>query len=569
MGLAMVGSTAISQVIFSVESPSPIQGFYEFTSNGDGTNWGLANLVGVQVIDTVMIVNDGSTGTNAQGHPISAEGCNTLVNNLTGKVALVYRNTCDFGLKALKAQQAGARAVIIVNREEGMVNMTGGAVNGPQVTIPVVFVSASTGTLITNAMQSGDVVVFIGDKTGYYDNDLTIFDNESLRADFGSLPIQLAASGSELSIPLSTTAHNFGVNAQTGITMNTVITRNGTEVYNVTSPAEDLDPMESVTFTSAAFTLPTFQTGNYELTYTIQYGATDDFPADNVVTSKFAISDSLWSLTRLDAGEIVGVDAFYRPATLPSNTFRPCIVLENPNASRLAIDGIYFGGVTVGGDDTATIGDISGQELEVNVYKWDDANTITTTATFDDLDEVRTTSYSFLSDIEDSTVFMPITPFLRLEDDQKYLICVTTYEPRLFLAYSTNDFYDQNIVADGQTRFPAFSDDAAINFGEAFGIAPSIAVRVNTELSTNEVTLVEASAFPNPAKDLITVKVKASGTAVLKVTDMAGRQVISETVKIEGGKFTTNVADTKAGSYIFNLNYENGTTSQFKVVIAK
>jgi hypothetical protein len=325
---------------------------------------------------------------------------------------------------------------------------------------------------------------------------------------------------------------------------------------------------DSAYFTTPAFSLPSYTVGNYELTYTLQYGVTDDFPADNVVRSTFSLSDSLWSFARLDAGEIVGVDGFYRPATLPQNTFRPCIVLSDPNASRLAIDGIYFGGVTVGPADSS-ISDISGQELEVNVFTWNDAETQAEAATFNELDQVRNTTYYFTGDYEDSTVFMPITPYLRLENNQKYLVCVTAYQPLLYLAYSTRDVYDQNVEADGETRFPAFRDDASINAGAGFDIAPSIAVRVNTELSTNETSAIDASAYPNPAKDVITVKVNASGNAALKVTDMAGRQVLSETVVIEGGKFTAHIADMKAGSYIFSLSFENGTTSQFKVVVSK
>ena len=61
-----------------------------------------------------MMVDDGLPETNAQGNPISAEGCNPLINNLTGKIAVIYRNTCEFGAKALNAQNAGAIGVIII-----------------------------------------------------------------------------------------------------------------------------------------------------------------------------------------------------------------------------------------------------------------------------------------------------------------------------------------------------------------------------------------------------------------------------------------------------------------------
>ena len=44
-------------------------------------------------MDTLMFVDDGTPGSNPQGNPVAAEGCNPLVNNLTGKIAVIYRNT--------------------------------------------------------------------------------------------------------------------------------------------------------------------------------------------------------------------------------------------------------------------------------------------------------------------------------------------------------------------------------------------------------------------------------------------------------------------------------------------
>lgn len=76
----MVGSTAMSQVIFSVEAPAAIQGFYQFTSNGDGSNWGLPTLLGnPPVLDTVVIPNDGTLGVNAQGNPSQQPDVTLLV----------------------------------------------------------------------------------------------------------------------------------------------------------------------------------------------------------------------------------------------------------------------------------------------------------------------------------------------------------------------------------------------------------------------------------------------------------------------------------------------------------
>ena len=60
-----------------------------------------------------------------------------------GSVALVQRGSCDFSLKALNAQNAGAAAVIVSNDgRPGLVGMIG---NAPGLTIPVVFASSAAG----------------------------------------------------------------------------------------------------------------------------------------------------------------------------------------------------------------------------------------------------------------------------------------------------------------------------------------------------------------------------------------------------------------------------------------
>ena len=70
-------------------------------------------------------------------------GCSSLINGdeLDGKIAMIDRGGCEFGLKALNAQDAGAIAVIVCNFEDAFVTMAGGAV-GNQVTIPAVFMQA-------------------------------------------------------------------------------------------------------------------------------------------------------------------------------------------------------------------------------------------------------------------------------------------------------------------------------------------------------------------------------------------------------------------------------------------
>ena len=72
-GVVLGSSLGFAQVTFSVVEPLSIQGFKDFTSNGDGSNWGTATLVGfAPILDTVVLADDGTAGVNAQGNPASA-----------------------------------------------------------------------------------------------------------------------------------------------------------------------------------------------------------------------------------------------------------------------------------------------------------------------------------------------------------------------------------------------------------------------------------------------------------------------------------------------------------------
>lgn len=586
LGILGLSFGASSQIIFSVESPASIQGFYDFQGNDDGSGWGLSSLSGLLVVDTVAVADDGTPGVNAQGNPASATGCNAFTApqaaNLAGKVALVFRGdggnpgvgACNFGLKALNCQNAGAVAVIIVNRDGSVVPMAG-STEGASVTIPVIMVNLQTGQSIMNTINGGeDVVVLIGDKTGYFGDDLTVTDESSLRADFGSLPIALAQNASELSIPLGTWVYNYGSNDQTGITVHATID-NGTSVYDNTSASFDLVSGDSMYVTMPTFSLPSYTTGNYTVSYNVSWAGTDEFDGDNTATNKFSLSSSIWSLTSLDdATNNIKADNFFRPSTTPAQSFESCAVFKNANAGRIAMDGIYYGGLTVNAADSVAQ-PMDGAELSWTLYDWNDADQTISTGVITDITEVASGS-TYMPDPAspafETTIFIPITSDVKyqLVDDQSYLVCFNSLYPLAYLGFSTSDHYDMLVNADDMIRFPQRTDGSTwANAGFVGLPVPSIALHTGTNLSVAENATIESSAYPNPSKDVLTVKINASGDATLKVTDMAGRVISTQNVKIAGGQFTTNVAGMNAGTYVFTLDLNNGASSRFNVVVTK
>ncbi|NDC27952.1 MAG: hypothetical protein EBZ94_01265, partial [Crocinitomicaceae bacterium] len=82
-----------AQVIVAGVSPSNIVGNYPNAWADPAGGWGTPNFLipGTYIQDTLMMSNDGSVGLNAQGHPVSAAACNPVINNLNGKIAVIYR----------------------------------------------------------------------------------------------------------------------------------------------------------------------------------------------------------------------------------------------------------------------------------------------------------------------------------------------------------------------------------------------------------------------------------------------------------------------------------------------
>ena len=115
--------------------------------------------------DLVLLLDEGSD-------PDPNDGCEPVTNSgdLAGKIALIRRGTCEFGFKALVAQNAGAIAVVVINNVEGAPIVMAGGDFGDQVTIPVLMVSDVTGAAIVAELDAGNTVnstMFLTDYLAY------------------------------------------------------------------------------------------------------------------------------------------------------------------------------------------------------------------------------------------------------------------------------------------------------------------------------------------------------------------------------------------------------------------
>ena len=104
------------------------------------------------------------TGTLAVPDPILA--CAALTDDMTGKVVVIERGVCGFVTKVMKAQAAGAVAVVVYNTApwgDAVIRMGG---TDPTITIPAVFVGSTTGLAL--AAQAGETVTLAPDPLRFH-----------------------------------------------------------------------------------------------------------------------------------------------------------------------------------------------------------------------------------------------------------------------------------------------------------------------------------------------------------------------------------------------------------------
>lgn len=160
--------------IVKVNAPGAIIGTY---SGQASSGWGGA-ITTTPITGDVVITDDGSGSDDA------TKNCTPPVNSLQGKIAMVDRGVCEFGRKALNAQQAGAIACIICNFEDATIGMAAGTA-GAQVTIPTIMMTKPDCDKLRQFAGNGlNLSLVIPGNTGpeFLDGD---FDNGIIAHEYG------------------------------------------------------------------------------------------------------------------------------------------------------------------------------------------------------------------------------------------------------------------------------------------------------------------------------------------------------------------------------------------------
>ena len=578
------------QVVCSGVSPASIAGNYAFSWGTPANTWGSPdfNIPGTYVQDTLMLVDDGTIGNSTiSGVPLANYGCGTLINNLSGKIAVVYRydggtasTICYMSEKALIAQNAGAIAVIIVNRPSAGADIgTGGLTVAPNVTIPVVLVNFNDGEILRAEMQNGPVTMFLGNKTGLFANDLALRTEAALIPKKGFFPVLLAQNETEFNFDLGARIYNPGNLPQGNVSLRATVTNPaGNLVYDNSVSAMYIDINDSIDvapgeiFTLADFSLSTYPIGTYTLTYTASMmdlnmtNIVDEYASDNSISYSFTISESIYSAAKIDtATGLPSGKTFYRPST-NNQTYSICSVISDPNASRLAVEGLYFAAVK----GTAVPGDslLTGEEISVYLYKWEDVFVDLNDPGFGfgTLTEVAQAYYYYPSELGYETVFAPFNEPIVLTDNDRYLACVQTVNTNVYFGHD-NTNYTWNTDYYLQPICPNENDGTYYTNGFGLDIPNALGIKVTEAVSsTDELDNLKVLAYPNPAMNSVTISLKATGKITLTVSDISGKIVLNSNEILVNEKAEVDISTLESGVYLLKIRTNDGQTSQINVV---
>lgn len=156
------GTDADPGVFVGVHSPGSVETEYTSYTLTDG--WG-ADISSTFAYGDLVLVDDGSAAPE--------EGCNALTNGgaVNGNIAVAVRGSCNFSLKALNAQNAGAIGLIIINNGGNTPGSLGDGGEGPQVNIPVVMVPTADGADLLAHLQNGQSAVgFMGQQSEWIES---------------------------------------------------------------------------------------------------------------------------------------------------------------------------------------------------------------------------------------------------------------------------------------------------------------------------------------------------------------------------------------------------------------
>ncbi len=565
-----------AQVVLNIMSPSSIQGGLTHTNNGDATGWGLADLLNPAdaVLDTVVVMDDSTAGVSAvvgvdpttgntyPGIALKYEGCalDTTIawqtNRLAGKIVLIARGTCEFGKKVYLAERAGARAVILYNRDNEAIGCAPGTF-GAMATIPFAMISRTDGDMLRLAIEGGQTVVaFLGNKIGAFPNDMSISPAEAMYPPALAVPALLAQDTSDFKMKLGFWTRNDGSANQSNVIANVTVKRGGTTLYTMSTSSFSMNSGDSSYISFPPFQLNGYPLGAYEVNYNVAI-ANESFPLDNSIDFAAVINDSLYGYARLDAATLNPLDNNSYQSGSFTSSWGMAVHFRHPQASRMLLKGVRFAAWS----NTDTI---VGRTVDVAVDEWLDSFTdlADTNCRVTNTSPLALETYTYTTNAQDQMVTHLFVDPIELDDNQRYIISVNSSDQTLYLNHSSALAYQLNDLTPGeQPREMVRSDNSWFVRGFSGNVIPTMQLLMEQSfIGVPEEIVVDALVYPNPSRHLVYLKLNGfEHAAGISVYDMTGAVVLQKAqASVVNGEMVIDVSSLPSGAYVVVAPGVNG-----------
>lgn len=568
--------TASAQFVI-VNSPGSIGGVKSFSAAAFGANLNS----GLWTAD-VVFVDDGSANPN--------QGCNAIINGaeVAGKIALIDRGGCEFGLKCLNAEQGGAIAVVVFNNAAGAgtIVMGAGAV-GASVTIPSVMLSYEDGQIIRNALATGPVNMSIGAYKFPY--DIGTDRQNIMNAPMGVIPT-VQAEESIFTVVPAAIIKNKGQNEAVNVTLSATVDyapiggSTSLQVYDESASLASL-AVDSSDIIDLPDFVPTEGGGIYDISYVLS-SDNDDNPevlGDNEISSRFILTDNVYCKGGWDLDN-------NRPARTNAYTISGGGNIEflsgfyMPKGEGYRLDSMQFYVSSAVNFGALEPGSINGY-----VYQWIDANldsAVTNNelvfvgfAPVENLDSAATDAWLTIPILE-TVDYEP--GYLVDEDDAKFFVGVR-YQGAELVYFGFDENYDQTVYTNYLAQQDLDLSYIGINSWDnlvpniesgflftGFRGSAATALYISQVASSNtEKAPIAASVslFPNPTSSILTVEtdlLNNTRTVEYTIRDVSGRMVFSTEKDVNGtyDKAQFDVSRLAAGQYFLTLKTAAGSTSR-------
>lgn len=579
--LAVAGLESKAQVVGFVTHPAAARGSVEIGLPDTTGTWGFR-------LDTMArqgrMVVARSLPNGTAGDSLVC-GTDTLLTNaaqVAGRVAVLYRGSCEFGFKALAAQRAGAIGVVIINNATGVAGIAGG-VNGVNVNIPVIMISPADGARLRAFIDAGDSTnILIGQKRGFFANDYGFAIGDLIRPIDWSVPYTQAERPGDYVLKLGANVANYGQNAQTNVNLNIRVDFTNpagatSTIYNQTGTLASL-PKDSIRLiTTPDLDLNASGKGRYAIRYEVTSANTDLFDGDNVSTQILVLSDSIFSKSRVDSAGNPFVSGGVRPSDATAGPYDYGIWFYAKRGHSVKVDKVKFAFVTNAGFN------LINETVVGRVQQWIDADQNNLVDPGEML-EMGEGFYQYTDSLGSNSVReVEITdinnnqPGVRLDSNGVYVISVAYNgtQTGIFTCVDPQVNYFSSVTPYQQYIAPVFVTTWNAN---GFGPIRVPSISAITSVVTNTTSVenqqrndMNIRVFPNPARNDVYVRLSAEsmiGKVSYEVMDITGRVVMSGEKMIDGmnDQISLSVASLQQGVYTLVTKTAKGFNSSRFVV---